>query len=213
MKKISFVVIAFVAILFASCGTERTISYTTSIGANNYIVDVTPLVATLQVTETHITGEFEITCKKRAIVNYDELRDNAIFNALKKSNSDVLVAPQYQIKTSLHGGKKSVQVTVVGYPAKYVNFMPAPKAEKLEIQELKDNANYVLINKDTQGKVCGYRVVLPYDKNMKTLDLEDATVDKVVLDGAKVKLGEKKIYKEKESGFQVKNLIKSAKKK
>lgn len=198
--------------LFASCGTERTISYTTSIDANNYIVDVTPLVATLQVTETHVTGQFEITCKKRAIVNYDELRDNAIFNALKQSKSDVLVAPQYQIETSIRGSKKFVEVTVVGYPAKYVNFMPAPKAEKLEIKELKNDANYVLIDKDTQGKVCGYRVVLPYDKNMKTLDLEDATVDKVVLDGSKLKLGEKKIYKEKGSGKQTKELTKLAKK-
>lgn len=189
MKHIFYVVMLAGAMFLASCATNRTVSYTTFLDAQNYVVDVTPMVATLQVETTHTMGDFQWVGKKRAVVNYDELRDNAIFNALKKCKADVLVAPQYQFVTEVRGGTKTIKVSVLGYPAKYINFKPAPKQEVLEVKEMKNDANYVLVTKDSNGAVCNYQVVVPYDKDIKTLDLEDATVEKVILDGNKAKLG------------------------
>lgn len=192
MKNLLYVTLSAVVVLFASCATNRVVSYTTSIDANNDDVAVKPLMATLQVEEAHVTGEFQWVGKKRAMVNLEELRDNAIFNALQKKNADVLIAPQYQIETEMRASSKVINVKVIGYPAKYVKFEPAPVANALEVRELKNDANYVLVNTDSKGTVLGYKVVLPYEKNLKTLDLEDATIDKVILDGNKAKIGRSK---------------------
>ena len=195
MKKLSYLVAGVVALFFASCATNQVVSYTTSLGADNYVVDVTPMVATLQVEDTHVDGEFQWEGKKRAYVNYDELRDNAIYAALQKRQADVLVAPQYQFVTEIRASRKYIKVFVTGYPAKYVNFEAAPKPSALEVQEMKDNSNYVLVTKDTKGAVCGYQIVVPYEKDMKVLDLDETTVEKIVLNGNKAKIGRKKAPK------------------
>ncbi len=192
MKNVYYVLVFVGAMLFASCATNRTVSYTTAIGADNYIIDVTPMTATLQVSDKHVVGNFNWVGKKRAVVNFDEMRDNAIFNALRKANADVLITPQYQIETSIRGGSKHVDVTVIGYPARYISFTaaPAPVPSSFEVKELKDNSNYVIIEKDNQGNARSFQVVLPYDKELKTLDfMEEATVDKVILDGNQARIG------------------------
>jgi hypothetical protein len=213
MKNLFYVTLSAVALLLASCATNRTVSYTTSIGADNYDVNVKPLMATLQVEESHVTGEFQWVGKKRAVVNLEELRDNAIFNALQKKNADVLVTPQYQIETEIRASSKIVKVKVIGYPAKYVKFEPAPVPDALEIRELKNDANYVLVNTDSKGTVLGYKVVLPYEKNLKTLDLEDATVDKVILDGNKARIGRGKKAPKNTEPTEQKELLNISRKK
>ena len=202
MKKLSFAAVIVGALLLASCATNRTMSSVTLIDADNYVVDVKPMIATLQVQDTHVDGEFRWEGKKRASVNYEELRDNAIYDALRKRQADVLVAPQYQTVTEIRGNRKYIRVYVTGYPAIYVNFVPAPQNDILEVKELKADANYVLVTKDTEGAVRGAKVVVPYDKDLKTLDLDEATVDKVILDGNKARIGRSKKVKRNDPSEQ-----------
>lgn len=197
------------ALLLSSCAFNRTVSYTEAIETQNYMIDVAPLTATLDVEQNHVEGSFEWVGKKRKVVNLDELRDNAIFNALKKRNADVLVAPQFQYITEIRGSRKHIRAIAIGYPAKYVNFVsvPQPLPGELEVKELKADCNYVLINKDTNGAACGYQIVVPYDKDMKTIEIDEATIDKIILDGNQTKIGRAKKVKKAPQPAEQKNII------
>jgi len=184
MKKSFYLFCAVVAgALLTSCSTSRTTSVVTTIDADNYVMEVTPMVATLHIEDTHVKGEFTWDGKKNESVNLNDLRDNAIFNALQKRKADVLVAPQSQTVKEIRGNRKYITVTVIGYPATYTNFQPAPIINGMEVKELKGDANYLIVSKDNKGNACGYQVVVPYEKDMKTLDLDQTTLDKVVLNG------------------------------
>lgn len=75
-----------------------------------------PVVADLDVKESRVTGS---ATAKRSITE-TEIKQMAVYDALKKSNSDVLVEPRYEITTNM----KETTVTVTGYPGTYKNFRP-----------------------------------------------------------------------------------------
>ena len=222
--KAKFLTLAAAAMMiFASCSTNQNTAISST--ARTLELETPALVADLEVEKTKVTGEFKFDCPEEQPVNEQELKDNAVFNALKTMNADVLVAPQYQvIKESK--SRKYYTVIVTGYPAFYRNFRPMP-IERVTNMELKEvNGMIFVITKNNFNETVGYQIVVPSDKKVQTIEAEQTLLDKLSLDqvvldqvilkareqqnGAKVTTSDKK--QEKEGGFLSK-VVKSAKKK
>lgn len=225
--KAKFLTLAAAAMMiFASCSTKQ--NTTVNSTARTLELEAPALVADLEVEKTKVSGEFKFDCPAEQIVNEQELKDNAVFNALKTMNADVLVAPQFHIVKESKA-RKYYTVTVTGYPAFYRNFRPMP-IERVTNMELKEvNGMIFVITKNNYNETVGYQIVVPTDKKVQTIEAEQNLLDKLSLDqvildqvilkaretqeGAKVKTSENK--KEKETGFinKVVNKAKSKAKK
>ena len=180
MKRNLFYLICLVAsVCITSCaGVSKVVST-----ARTLEPETAPIVADLDIKTQKVTGVYNFECKKNAVVDEKTLMNNAVYEALKDMKADVLVAPQYQINTRTMG-KKYVTVTVNGYPAFYKNFKTVVPKEFAELETVESNNGIaVLIAKDQNNNVIGYQVIVSADKNVKTIDMDLLTLDKVVLDG------------------------------
>ncbi|MCR4964284.1 MAG: hypothetical protein K6A41_01355 [Bacteroidales bacterium] len=173
-----------IALLVTSCSTSKVVS-------TSRILEPTtnPVYADLDIKTQKVTGVFNYECKKNAPVNEKEMRDNAVYVALKDLNADVLVAPMYQINTKVMG-KKYVTVTVSGYPAFYKNFRSVEPAEFASLETVESNNGVViLVGKDQNEKVLGYQVIVSADKSVNTIDMDMMTLDKIIFDGHQQQVG------------------------
>lgn len=204
--KAKFLTLAAAAMMiFASCSTNQNTAISST--ARTLELETPALVADLEVEKTKVTGEFKFDCPAEQPVNEQELKDNAVFNALKTMNADVLVAPQYQIIKESKS-RKYYTVIVTGYPAFYRNFRPMP-VERVTNMELKEvNGMIFVITKNNFNETVGYQIVVPSDKKVQTIEAEQTLLDKLSLDqvvldqvilkaretqeGAKVKTSESK---------------------
>ena len=130
MKKLTFFC-ALVALLFSSCSSVKTISYseTRSVEPTQTIFAV-PLVADLQISGTRIEYSENVS------VNIEEmnasevksfienLKNSVLARAIKKYNADVMAAPLFEFHNE---GGKCIMITLTGYPATYKNFRSANK--------------------------------------------------------------------------------------
>ena len=220
--KAKFLILSAVAMMFfASCASNTTSISST---ARTLELESPSLVADLEVEKTKVTGEFKFECPTKQIVNEQQLKENAVFNALKTMNADVLVAPQYQIIREVKA-KKYYTVIVTGYPAYYRNFRPTPieRVTNLEIKEV--NGMTFLLTKNNFNETVGYQIIVPSDKKAQTIEaditlLDKLSLDQVVLDqvilksrdgqsGSSVSTSESK--EEKPAGF-IQKVVKKAKK-
>lgn len=115
MKNIVLFIVA-IAFLAISCTTTRT---TTSKRMDIYGSGVVqlPVVAELVVKETKVSG----SARTASGQSVETVRNNAIANALKSANADVLIEPIFEVETNRGG----TTVTVTGFPGNYVNFRDA----------------------------------------------------------------------------------------
>lgn len=179
MKTKLFVLGAAIA-LMASCTTTKSVSSTTST-ARTLDPETPELVADLEVANMKVTGEFKADFGTDEAVNEQMLKDNAVYNALKTMKADVLVAPQYHVVKET-SGRKYYTVTVTGYPAFYRNFRPMP-VERIANIELKEiNGMVFLITKNNFNEAMGYQIVVPSDKKVQTLEIDQTMLDQVTLD-------------------------------
>lgn len=179
MKTKLFVLGAAIA-LMASCTTTKSVSSTTST-ARTLDPETPELVADLEVANMKVTGEFKADFGTDEAVNEQMLKDNAVYNALKTMKADVLVAPQYHVVKET-SGRKYYTVTVTGYPAFYRNFRPMP-VERITNIELKEiNGMVFLITKNNFNEAMGYQIVVPNDKKVQTLEIDQTMLDQVTLD-------------------------------
>ncbi len=179
MKTKLFVLGAAIA-LMASCTTTKSVSSTTST-ARTLDPETPELVADLEVANMKVTGEFKADFGTDEAVNEQMLKDNAVYNALKTMKADVLVAPQYHVVKET-SGRKYYTVTVTGYPAFYRNFRPMP-VERIANIELKEiNGMVFLITKNNFNEAMGYQIVVPNDKKVQTLEIDQTMLDQVTLD-------------------------------
>jgi predicted small secreted protein len=112
MKKIFLILLS--ATLFTSCNMlERTTSSRTQ-DINKGDIVQKPLLVDLNVQETKVTG----SAIGKTTSNIEQLKKEAVANALKTANADILVEPKYVIENT----NRSITVTVTGYPATYKNF-------------------------------------------------------------------------------------------
>jgi hypothetical protein len=86
---------------------------------NGSILQV-PVLVDLEVSPSKVTGTASFTNQP-----VDYVKGMAVADALKNSNSDVLVEPSYDVETS----NMTIKVTVKGYPATYKNFRTATKGD------------------------------------------------------------------------------------
>lgn len=180
MKKVYFLVVAIALIsLMTSCKIRE--SHTT---ARCVEPKVTELYADLEVkTTTRATGECSWEGRKRESVDREELMRIAVYNALLPHKADVLIAPQYRFQEDVLTRRK-IKVTVTGYPAYYTNFRHSADLDSLEVMQLDPEKSYLLKTKNSDGQTVGYQVMVPVDKEVHTLEIEQATLDKIILNGA-----------------------------
>ncbi len=123
MKKSLITVLAVIAVMLSSCTsihkTASTLDIPTSIVSKN--------VADLKVNDERITFTYTPSREVRKGGEQNVL-NAAIAEALKANgNADLLVAMQYEMKTTtgFFGQKTIKYVTVTGHPAFYTNIHPA----------------------------------------------------------------------------------------
>lgn len=91
-------------------------------------VFVRPLVVDLNVTTTErqkAVWPFEGDITKMTTQDIYNLKINALYLTAQKMDADVIVAPTFDIRTV----KKGIEITVIGFPAKYENWKVATREE------------------------------------------------------------------------------------
>lgn len=90
---------------------------------------VRPLVVDLRVTATErqkaIWPFHDVDIYKMTTLDLENLKINALYLTSQKLDADVIVAPTFDIRTV----EKGIEITVVGFPAKYENWKVADKEE------------------------------------------------------------------------------------
>lgn len=86
---------------------------------------VRPLVVDLHVTTTERQKAVwpfpEADISKMTVGDVENLKINALYLTAQKLDADVIVAPTFDIRTV----KKGIEITVIGFPAKYENWKVA----------------------------------------------------------------------------------------
>lgn len=134
MKKISFL-LAFVAVLLglsqnaaAQSKGEYRQSQSRMIEPQQQVF-VRPLVVDLHVTTNERQKAVwpfpEVDIYKMTVQDVENLKINALYLTAQKMDADVIVAPTFDIRTV----KKGIEITVIGFPAKYENWKVAEKEE------------------------------------------------------------------------------------
>lgn len=146
------IVAAVCAVLASSCCTTRPLSYT-----RHQQPSTTEVLADLQISTERITYEYHVTFSNTQFgIKIEELKENAVFEALQSVGSDVLVAPQFRVTKTECPFTTRYDITVIGYPATYVNFRQLPAAERTELRELKEGSAYIIVNKSANGQDVSY---------------------------------------------------------
>ena len=118
--------------LFAEANAQRTEVYRSSqarLIEPQMGVYIKPLVADLEIDQTKgkVKDVWEFTPDEVAAMGGDEadVRTRALFMSVDKHDVDVIVAASFDLESTNSGSK----VTVIGYPAKYVNWRTASPAD------------------------------------------------------------------------------------
>jgi hypothetical protein len=113
-KSIKFAIILLLSISLGSCTVLKTHSTKTAAITNSEIIQK-PVIVELDVKNVKVTGTAQSISSNELL---EETKNNAINDALKNANADVLVEPKFDIETAR--GRRTV--TVTGFPATYKNF-------------------------------------------------------------------------------------------
>ena len=128
MKTLKFTFMLLAVMIFTSCTTTK-ISYeeymtrqAEPVMINPYIA---PTIADLEISETketvNETFKNDLTLKSKFDnKSVEAWKEATLAKMMREFNSDVIVAPTYNVTTSKD--MKNITVEISGYPAKYVNF-------------------------------------------------------------------------------------------
>ena len=146
---------------------------------------VADLIADLYVRSEKATYTYNVSLKKHSDKHnaIEEMKENAVFELLRQANADVLVAPQFKVTKITCTSDIDYEIVVTGYPAYYTNFRHVAIAEKAELRELKEDAKYVIVKKTADNQDVEYKMVVPVNCHNHSIDLDDTTIDKVILNG------------------------------
>ena len=147
MKTLKAGLILLIAIFMTSCMQPSYLTYykydeSTARYMNPAMLPgyITPTIADLNVSKTKIseTATYENTLTSKDM-NSDKnsptieyLKNHTISQAVKKHNADVIVAPIFDIKTS--DNYETIEVTVSGYPANFVNFRNVKASDTITLR-------------------------------------------------------------------------------
>lgn len=117
LKQYRRIIILFCATLFLmSCSSVSKYSSGKTIDITPTIVQK-PTVADMQVNDQKVTGSHSGKIKTTP---FESIKNEAVANALKTTNADVLVEPRFE--TTVDGSLTTVVVS--GFPATFKNFRP-----------------------------------------------------------------------------------------
>lgn len=143
MKHINLV-IALSILFIASCTTQHAITTKTTdiYGAG---VMQKPVLVDMDVKEEKVTATINARGKKVS----DDIKNQVLAEAIKKSNADVLVEPRFE--TDIKGRKMTV--TVTGFPATYKNFhtIKQDEVELLKLGKVKEVETMDAIQTKSKG--------------------------------------------------------------
>ena len=128
MKKLLIIFTLSISFIFSACTVLKTNTAKTMdiYGAG---VIQNPVVVDLDVKQTKVSGTAMSTAGKA--VSIENIKNEAVSNALKTAKADVLVEPIFETTTT--NGHTSV--TVTGFPATYINFRNV-KAEDVPLLQV-----------------------------------------------------------------------------
>ena len=131
MKKINILLISLM-VLASSCSIYRYEDQSYREIQPKATGIITPTTADLNVSPTRISyTEIFKHEKDENDINLRDAKEQTLSNALAKYNADMMVGTLFDVSTSESADQ--VVVTVVGYPATYVNFRPATSEDSLLI--------------------------------------------------------------------------------
>lgn len=188
MKKL---LVSFSLVLMIACLTSCKTSYQSSfVRVSDPSTPV--LLADIRVGSDHVRGYYLYKGPKKLTISQKDMMQNAVYDAIEKAGCDVLVAPNFQIRNEKSLFKQTVTINVIGYPGFYTNFSHPSEVTGVDVKDLSNDKNYLISRKTEDGAVVGYQVIVPYDKNLKVIDMDEADVEKVVLSGRSIEtLGDK----------------------
>jgi len=143
MKHINLVITLSILFL-ASCTTQHAITTkTTDIYGSGVIQK--PVLVDMDVKEEKVSATINARGKKVS----DDLKNQVLAEAIKKSNADVLVEPRFE--TDIKGRKMTV--TVTGFPATYKNFhtIKQDEVELLKVAKVKQVETMDAIESKSKG--------------------------------------------------------------
>ena len=92
-------------------------------------VFVRPLIVDLNVTTAERQKAVwpfpDVDINKMTTSDVENLKVNSLYLTAQKYDADVIVAPTFDVRTV----KKGIEITVIGFPAKYENWQVAKKEE------------------------------------------------------------------------------------
>lgn len=91
------------------------------------VVNQKPTLADLEVKDSKATGTASY---KSTVKSFEAIKQEAVANALKSVNADILVEPKFETEINNY----TITITVKGYPGFYKNFR-AVKTEDLPVLE------------------------------------------------------------------------------
>ena len=91
------------------------------------VVNQKPTLADLDIKDKKVTGMASSKITQKGI---DAIKQEAVANALKNINADILVEPNFDTEVN----NSTITITVTGYPGFYKNFRPI-KTEDLPVLE------------------------------------------------------------------------------
>ena len=148
MKIYKILAIALVTITVTSCGVIKQNTVKSS-DVNGPTVIQKPVVVDLDVKEQKVTGTYSDKSSKS--IGY--VKQMALYDALQKSNADVIVEPRYVVTKTF----RKIDVTVTGYPATYKNFRPMEVQDTLfispNVSESKINGGFSIVKKGNVKKI------------------------------------------------------------
>lgn len=140
MKRYIALIILITAIAISSCSTAKlSTTEVTTTEIDKLGVQQQPLLTDLDVKETKVSGVANGSSTAIA-----KLKQEAVAQALEKSNADILIEPTYSIETK---STKST-VTVTGFAANYKNFRKKTEADTI-IYDL-DNVNTPIVSNSNE---------------------------------------------------------------
>lgn len=147
MKTLKASLILLVAILLSSCSSlyykydESTARY---MNPAMIPILITPTIADLDISNEKITAteKYDNTLTQYDFDNFDNsptieyLKNYTVSKVVKQYDADVIVAPIFDIQTSEDYG--TINVTVTGYPAKFVNLRNVTESDStaMKVYEL-----------------------------------------------------------------------------
>lgn len=153
LYKLGFLgIVGVLTLTLSSCGsTPETVRYEARTVDAPVTAFTTPLTADVEINGEKITYSEEFVIENAAFADtyVEGCKTQALHNAAKKYDADLIVSPVFEIKKS--PTKRRITVTFTGYPARYKNFRAATMEDVMK-KRTADSIYMLTISTETVTK-------------------------------------------------------------